>query len=331
MRFVLAAALLLLPEMLLAQNAVLDSVRALLRTGARDQALAYALAQARAMPDDPWAHHAVARASLAREDFDAAVVAAERSVQLAPRESWHQYVLGESYVEKAGAAGGLSALGTAKKGKAALERAVELNPDNLDAREWLVGYLLEAPGIAGGSKAEAGRHATEMARRNVVRGRAAQLRVAVASGEEYDVTYAFEQGLALLVAGRDSANIIINALFSAALQVEKDAIKEKLTARLYAGLPDNVFVRYARARLWVIQGKNLEEAVRVLQGYVALPDRPAGAPGPGGAHWRLGQAYEKLRREPEALTEYRRAVELMPQFEDARKDLDRLERKLARR
>ena len=322
--------LLALPAALHAQAPVLDSVRALVRAGAGEQALAYARAQAQAAPSDAWAHHALAHAALAHNDFDAAVVAAERSVQLAPRDARHYLVLGESYLEKADAQGGLGALGTAKKGKAALERAVELDPDNLDAREWLMSYHLEAPGIAGGDKAEAARQVTEMVRRNVVRGRAAEMRVALASGDDYDVTYAFEQTLALLLAGKDSAGILRGSLFNAAQQAKKDAQKEKLTARLYAAFPDDVFARYARARLWVIQGKQLPDAAAVLQGYIALPQRPANGPSLGGAHWRLGQAYEKMRREPEALAQYRRAVELMPQFEDAKKDLDRLERKLAR-
>jgi tetratricopeptide (TPR) repeat protein len=170
-----------------------------------------------------------------------------------------------------------------------------------------------------------------MVARNLVRGRAAELRVALASGDDYDVTYAFEQALTLVVAGKDSAGILRGSLFNAAQQAKKDAQQEKLTARLYAAFPDDLFARYARARLWVIQGKQLPDAAALFQAYIALPERPANGPSLGGAHWRLGQAYEKMRREPEALAEYRRAVELLPQLEDARKDLDRLERRLARR
>jgi tetratricopeptide (TPR) repeat protein len=292
--------------------------------------MAYARSQAQAVPADAWAHHAVARAAVAREEWDAAIAAAERSVELSPREAWHHFILGEAYLEKAGADGGLGALGSARKGKAALERAIELDPANLDAREWLLGYHLEAPGIAGGDKAEAGRQANEIARRNIVRGRGAQLRVALASDDDYGLTFAFEQALALMLAGKDSANILRGALFNAAQQAKKDSQKEKLTARLYTALPDDVAARYARARLWVLQGKELPQAISILQAYIAEPERP-GAPGVAGAHWRLGQAYEKLKRETEALAEYRRAVELAPQLEAAKNDLDRLERRLARR
>ena len=326
-----AAAWLAVPTVLLAQAPAPDSVRALLRSGARDVALAYARAQSQTLPNDAWAHHALALAALAHDDHDAAVAAAERSVQLSPNESRHHELLGDAYFEKAGAAGGLGALGSAKKGKAAMERAVALDPDNLGARNSLVGFHLEAPGIAGGDKAEAARQAAEIARRDPARGVAAKLRVALVSNDEYEVTYAFEQALQVMATAGDSTNLVRNALLNAVPQTKKDATKEKLMARLYAALPGDPVVRYARARMWVIQGKQLADAVGLLQSYLALPQPPAGAASFGGAHWRLGQAYEKLKREPEALAEYRRAVDLLPQLEDAKQDLARLERRLARR
>jgi tetratricopeptide (TPR) repeat protein len=324
-------ALLSLPAVSSAQAPAVDSVRALLRAGNRDQAVAYGRAQIQARPSDAWAHHALAFAALAHEDFDAAVTAAERSVALAPNESRHHELLGNAYFEKAGAAGGLGAMGPAKKGKEEVERAIALDPNNIGARQSLMEFHLQAPGIAGGDKAEAGRQATEIARRDPVRGASAKLRVALQSGDAYDVTYQFEQALRLLTAGRDTTGLLRATLVSATQQVEKDAQKETLTARLYAALPNDPIVRYARARLWVVQGKQLTDAVALLQAYIALPDPPMGGASVGGAHWRLGQAYEKQGQGPEALAEYRRAVELAPQLEDAKKDLQRLERKLARK
>lgn len=322
-------ALLSLPAAASAQAPAVDSVRALLRAGNRDQAVAYGRAQIQARPSDAWAHHALAFAALGQRDFETAIAEAERSTELAPSESRHQELLGGCHLEKANAQGGLGALGSAKDGKAALEKAIELDPNNLSARQSLMAFHLEAPGIAGGDKEEAARQATEIARRDPVRGVAAKLRVALQSGDEYDLTYQFDQALRLLTTGRDTTGLVRAALVNAAQQAKKDAEKEKLTARLYAAFPDDHIVRYARARLWVVQGKQLTDAVRLLQQYIALPNPPMGGASVGGAHWRLGQALEKLGRGPEALAEYRRAVELVPQLEDAKKDLQRLERKLA--
>jgi len=50
----------------------------------------------------------------------------------------------------------------------------------------------------------------------------------------------------------------------------------------------------------------------------------AGAPLIAGAHWSLGQVYEKEGRKAEARAELETAVRLKPDFEPAKKDLKRL-------
>jgi hypothetical protein len=51
-----------------------------------------------------------------------------------------------------------------------LEKAVELNPDNIEARFDLLEYYLQAPAFLGGDAAKAQAQAAEIAKRNATAG-----------------------------------------------------------------------------------------------------------------------------------------------------------------
>ncbi|HEX6853605.1 MAG TPA: tetratricopeptide repeat protein [Candidatus Polarisedimenticolaceae bacterium] len=74
-----------------------------------------------------------------------AVAAAE------PARSEYQYWYGASVFETIDEVGMLGKMSAASKGKAALEKAIALDPGNVRARQALFRFYLEAPGIAGGS------------------------------------------------------------------------------------------------------------------------------------------------------------------------------------
>lgn len=103
-------------------------------------------------------------------DPDGAVALAESAVRQFAGESSLWLALGEAYGAKARAASLVARLPFAKKCKAAFEKAVELDPSNLDARGALFEYCLEAPSIAGGSVSLARAQAAEIAKRNRCRG-----------------------------------------------------------------------------------------------------------------------------------------------------------------
>jgi len=97
------------------------------------------------------------RAHFMLEDWDAAISDCERASSLAPQNSLYQLWLGRSYGEKADKAGVFSAMGLAKKVRAAFERAVELDPNSWEARSDLAEFYAEAPGVVGGGKRQGAR------------------------------------------------------------------------------------------------------------------------------------------------------------------------------
>lgn len=101
---------------------------------------------------------------------DAAVALAEAAVKQSPGDSSLWLALGEAYGERARTASLIARLPFAKKCKAAFEKAVELDPSNVQARSALFEYCLEAPPIAGGSIPLARAQAAEIAKRSRCRG-----------------------------------------------------------------------------------------------------------------------------------------------------------------
>ena len=89
------------------------------------------------------------------EKFEAAVDKFSKAISQSPDDSRYHHWLAKTYGELAEMSGWLKAMKLAKKSKASLERAVELEPDNVAALTDLKRYYEEAPGFLGGSKKKA--------------------------------------------------------------------------------------------------------------------------------------------------------------------------------
>lgn len=99
---------------------------------------------------DAAAHNLLCRAYYAEEHPDEAIHECEAAVTAAPGNASYQLWLGRVYGLKAGRVSALSAFGLAKKSRASMERAVQLDPHSADALSDLGDFCVEAPGIVGG-------------------------------------------------------------------------------------------------------------------------------------------------------------------------------------
>ncbi|HEY0307348.1 MAG TPA: hypothetical protein VGB94_04250 [Acidobacteriaceae bacterium] len=99
---------------------------------------------------DAAAQNLLCRAYYAEEHADEAIHACEAAVSAAPGNASYQLWLGRAYGLKAGRSSAFSAFGQAKKSRAAMEKAVQLDPHNADAISDLGDFCVEAPGIVGG-------------------------------------------------------------------------------------------------------------------------------------------------------------------------------------
>ncbi|MBS0632734.1 MAG: tetratricopeptide repeat protein, partial [Verrucomicrobia bacterium] len=121
---------------------------------------------AAASPDQAAAHYYLGVLATRRGDTDEAVAQLERATTLAPANSLYFAELGGAYGSAAQAAGLFSKLGWAKKCREALEKSVALDPANLAARNGLVTFYQQAPGIAGGGMDKAYAEAAEIRQRD---------------------------------------------------------------------------------------------------------------------------------------------------------------------
>lgn len=111
--------------------------------------------------------------AFAAEKWDAAVAAGENAVKELPGSSEAHFWLGRAYGQKAIRASIFFQMGLARKCKAEFEKAVALDPTNLDARYDLLSFHVNAPSFVGGSLDKAREQAAEIARLDPVRGHVA--------------------------------------------------------------------------------------------------------------------------------------------------------------
>jgi tetratricopeptide (TPR) repeat protein len=105
-----------------------------------------------------------------RMHWDEAEEHAKKTVELDGANVENLMLLGHVMGIKARDGSKLKAVGRAKTSKGSYERAIELEPDNLRARIWLVNFHRNAPGFAGGDKDEARRQAEAIAMIDPVEG-----------------------------------------------------------------------------------------------------------------------------------------------------------------
>src|ERR1044071_3190924 len=132
-----------------------DNAPGMLAAGRVDDAINTLQGEIRSSPQDAKLQNLLCRAYFSLEDWDRGISACEQAVSLDPNNATYHMWLGRIYGEKADASSFLSAAGLAKKVRNEFERAVQLSPDNAEARTDLAEFYLEAPGIVGGGKDKA--------------------------------------------------------------------------------------------------------------------------------------------------------------------------------
>lgn len=239
-----------------------------------------------AEPASAEAFFQLGRAAMTLGDDPAfAVPNLEKAVELNPASSLYQLRLGDAYGRSAQKAGAFSKFGLAKKCKAAYEKAVELDPKNIDARVSLMNYFQQAPGIAGGSKDKALTQAQEIKKLDASRGRFAFATLYLAE-KKYDQAFAeFEE-----------------------------VLKEK---------PDDYAALFQTGRLAALSGERLDRGLDVLRQCLTMTP-PEGQPGHAAAHWRIGFILEKKGDKAGARTAYEASLKLDPRFPQAIESLKKL-------
>ncbi|HKI05021.1 MAG TPA: tetratricopeptide repeat protein [Thermoanaerobaculia bacterium] len=270
-------------------------------------------------PKDAEAAFYLGRTLLGLRKSEPAAEWLEKATALAPRRSDYFLWLGRAYGQAALEANVLRQPGLAKKTRAAWEKAVALDPANLDARDSLITFYLEAPGIMGGSVDKAKEQAAEIRKRDAVRGRLALVNIAF---DQKDMATAErELKAAIQEAPADSRPRVSLSLFYQS-QEKWGAAFDTLENLLKAD-PDNYDALYQIGRAAALSGQRPDRGEECLKRYLGHPPGPQSAP-LANAHFRLGQVYEKKGSKPQARAEYQAALKLDPSLKEAKAALAKL-------
>jgi tetratricopeptide (TPR) repeat protein len=243
----------------------------------------------------------------------------EKAAALAPRRSDVYLWLGRAYGQAAVGASVFRQPGLAKKTRAAWEKAVALDPNNLDARDSLIQFYLLAPGFMGGGVDKAREQAAEIRKRDAIRGHLAS--VTIAFDQKDTAAAERELKVAIQEAPADPrARLSLALLYQAQ---EKWAAAFDILEALLKADADNYDALYQVGRAAALSGQRLDRAEECLKRYLGRAPGPQSAP-LANAHFRLGQVYEKKGSKSQARAEYQAALKLDPNLKEAKEALAKL-------
>lgn len=268
---------------------------------------------------DARAHLYLGRLALLENDADAAVEHLERAVALDARVSAHHYWYGAAVAQQTMRASKLKMPILARRMKAAMERAVALDPRNVEARDMLVDFYSMAPGVMGGDEAKAREHAAAIARLDPARGHLAAGRLAM---QAKDTTAVEREMQAAIAAAPDSIRAYVT-LASWHGRAKRWPQAFATMDRYVARRPDDPHGPNAVGRLAALSGQELARGEQGIRAFLAAPPRDAAPPVLSRAWLRLGQVLEHQGRRAEARQAMVRAVALDPRNDEARKALGR--------
>ena len=318
MRFLFSCVLLFLISVSSVFAVTTQDVKLLL--DARDQkALVSADALAKAEPKNAEAWILLTRARLQANQAEAAVEAAEKAVKFGPNNSQSHFWLGNAYGSRVGQVGMFAQMSMAPKIRDAFEKTVALDPNNLDARDGLLQYYLQAPAIVGGGKDKAKVQANEIAKRDVARGHLAHAQVfmseknTVAALKSYEAAYAAKPG-------DKNIRLAVGIGYQMA-ERWNESFKHFRAWTLQDEKAGPAW--YQIGRTSALSGLQLEEGIAALQKYLGM-SHAGNEPQNKNAYHRLGQLYAKVGKKAEAKAALQAALKLDPKFADAKTELAKL-------
>lgn len=207
-------------------------------------------------------------------EFKRAADSFERAAAAQPGNSVFQNWLGRAYGRRAETSNPLAAPGHAVKARIAFERAVELDPSNLEAMDDLFSYYIEAPPFLGGGVDKAEALAERIKSRDMANYHGALARLAERRRQP-DIA---ERQLrrAVEIAPKSVARLVDLAKYLA--RHGKQSESEQLFAKARRTEPASRQVLYAQAEVLIETKWNLSEARRLLESYLSGPLTPDDPP-----------------------------------------------------
>ena len=286
-------------------------------------------------------------------DYSSAINYLEKAVDLNSSAAKYHFMLGNAYGLKAQRGGIFGKIGAASNCKSHYLAAIGLAAKFTEARENLIEFYLQAPGIVGGSVDKASAQADTIKTYDPYAGYIAESRIHGYQKEKEKQEECFRKAIAIdpknvtaykalwLLYMDDNNTKKADDIFKKAAASVSNASDIYFQAGLfYMGKNDftktremfeaalrkdskNYAVYYQYGKMNLLSGTDLYQGLSYFEKYIQAP-AVKNSPGYEYAYWRMGMLYEKLGKADSARIAYRKSLELNPEMEDAKKALEKL-------
>jgi tetratricopeptide (TPR) repeat protein len=262
------------------------------------------------------AQYYLGRIAFDEKDYDAAEEYFEEAIEVnnkvAEYHTWYGNTLG-TVAENANL---FKQAMLAPKMKSAWEKAVELDPKTVDARESLIQYYLQAPSIAGGSVDKAKEIANEIVKLKPAEG---HRQLGNIFYKEKNLVEAEKEFMAMAKAdpayASGLANFYINQKqYDKAFALFEEDLKKN---------PEDMMATYQIGKTSALSGQRLERGEACLKKYLTYQPQK-NEPSHAGANMRLAQIMEKAGKKTEAKKLYEVALKADATLKEAKEGLERV-------
>lgn len=269
--------------------------------------------------DDHRAEHGLAIVGLMREDAEFAIEHARRAVKQDRGNSEYHLMLAYGYGMKA-SEGGFKAMFYGGKYKSECEKAVECDPENVDAHMGLLQYYAHAPGFAGGGMERAEATVRTIEDLDELSGFRARAIVAMSRGDSEAAEIAYLAGAQV-----DTTSVRgWRSLGRFYMQEERYADAIPIGRRILRLEPENDRAIYMLATAELLLGDDIPAAEERLLGLIARGDE-IDTHTLASSHWRLGLVYIGRGESAKARVEWETALEIEPGHEGAFEEMNNLQ------
>lgn len=290
----------------------------MLAAGRVDEAITALTGRLTSAPSDAGSLNLLCRAYFAVEDWDNAESSCQKAVALDPNNARYHLWLGRVYGEKASRASYFSAVPLARKVRNEFQRAVALNPNDVDARLDLSEFYVEAPGFVGGGVDKAREQAKAIGVLSPAREHWVNARIAEKNKDFQNAENEYRNVIEL---SHGDAEAWLNFAQFLKRQQRYEEMEQAIVKTSQAPMPKlEVLVDAAQALL--NSGRAYSFATQLLQRYIAsgpVEQAPAFK-----AHYLLGILLEKQGDKAGAAHEYRSSLALARNFGLAQQALSRI-------
>ncbi len=260
------------------------------------------------------------------DDWESGVKYGKRAVKLAPKTADAHYRYAVALRLKMSNVGKTRALFTVRTYKKEVKLAVTLDPTHIDALTERIGFLINAPGVAGGDLEEAETELIKLEKLDWLVAKQMQLGIEV---KREDVLAAINVSKEILKRYPD--NLEIRLALGQLLQQENRFTEADVQFGLLVESDDaeaQLGALYQRGRSRVLGKYESDDAIEMFETYIKrLGKGSSRLPSEAAARWRMGMAYENLGRVDAARASFEWALRLDPDLKEAGKSLNDLNKK----